>query len=97
MTLGPQEIKVSDQRDANRYEIRVDGELAGFCKYELQADKLVLPHTQIDPAFEGRGIGGKLVAYALEDAHSRHLQVVPACSFVAWYMRTHVGVRVEGR
>ncbi len=86
---GQQDITISDNSDVSRYEVRIDGEVAGFCQYERRDDRLIFPHTEIGPAFEGRGIGGKLVAYALDDARARHLQIIPKCSFIASYIRSH--------
>ena len=78
-----------DNKAKSRYEAHLEGQLAGFCAYELLADRAVLPHTEIAPAFEDRGVGGELVAYALDDLRSRHLKVVPTCSFVGAYIRSH--------
>jgi predicted GNAT family acetyltransferase len=49
----------------------------------------VFPHTEVEPAFEGRGIASRLARRALDDARQRGLQVVPACSFFRVYLRRH--------
>jgi predicted GNAT family acetyltransferase len=43
----------------------------------------------VPPALEGHGIGNRLASFALEEARSQHLTVVPACPFVAAYIRHH--------
>ena len=48
-----------------------------------------LVHTEIDPAFEGHGLGSHLAAGALDDARQRGLTVVPLCPFVTAYLRRH--------
>ena len=48
-----------------------------------------LVHTEIDPAFEGQGLGERLVAGALEDLRARGLKLVPQCPFVRAYLRRH--------
>jgi hypothetical protein len=40
-------------------------------------------------SFEGRGIGGRLVAWALEDLRRRGLRIAVECPFVASYLRRH--------
>jgi uncharacterized protein len=50
---------------------------------------VVLIHTDIDPAFEGHGLGSRIVAGALDDIRARGLSVVPSCSFVRSYLRRH--------
>ncbi len=46
-------------------------------------------HTVIDPAFEGQGMGSRLVKAALDDVRQRGERVVPQCAFVADYIRRH--------
>jgi predicted GNAT family acetyltransferase len=46
-------------------------------------------HTEVPEALEGHGIAGKMAQFALEDAHARHLAVIPRCPFVAGYIRRH--------
>ncbi len=74
----------------SRYEIRVDDVLAGFALYVIdQEGRLVFPHTEIDPAFAGRGLGTILVAKAMEDVAARGETVVPRCPFVVRYLQQH--------
>jgi predicted GNAT family acetyltransferase len=72
----------------SRYEIRLDDTVAGFVDFEPdESGELVFPHTEIDPAFEGRGLGTTLVAQALADVAARGETVVPECPFVVEYLR----------
>jgi predicted GNAT family acetyltransferase len=82
-------VEVSDQLTANRYEARVDGSLAGFTEYELTYDSIVFTHTEVDAAFEGRGVAGELARQALDDVRRRRLHVVPLCPFIASWIRRH--------
>ncbi|WP_019608246.1 GNAT family N-acetyltransferase [Nocardiopsis sp. CNS-639] len=80
---------VVDVRDRKRYEIRVDGEVAGFAEYILTDDMVTFTHTEIDPAHEGRGLGGTLVRGALDDVRPRGLMVLPLCPFVKGWIQRH--------
>ena len=82
-------FRVIDNPSRSRYELRLGEALAGFIAYQAEADALVLVHAEVDPAFEGRGLGSRLVAGALDDIRARGLAVVPVCSFVASYLRRH--------
>lgn len=76
---------------AGQYEIHVDGQLAGFTKFRPRdGGKLVFPHTEIDPAFAGRGLGSILVGDALADVAQREEILVPRCPFVIKYLEGHV-------
>lgn len=80
---------MSDNPAERRYEVRVDGELAGFSQYRPRSQALAFIHTEIDDRFEGQGLGGKLVSFALDDARSRGLAVLPFCPFVKGYIERH--------
>jgi predicted GNAT family acetyltransferase len=81
---------VRNAPEAHRYEIVEDGAVAGFAEYlEVRGGRIVFTHTEIDPAFEGRGFGSQLIAFALEDARDRELLIVPICPFVARHVHRH--------
>ena len=73
----------------DRYVVAVDGRRIGLLDYRRRGDVLDLHHTEIDPAFEGRGFGAALVGDALADIRAKGLRVRPTCSFVAAYLRRH--------
>jgi hypothetical protein len=80
---------VTDNAERERYEIHVDGSLAGFAEYRGHTDTRTFTHTEVDERYEGQGIGGRLVHDALEDAREKGLKVIPMCPFVKAYMGRH--------
>jgi uncharacterized protein (DUF924 family)/predicted GNAT family acetyltransferase len=86
------DIPVQHHPEAGRFEAVVDGHLA-LCSYYRQGDTLVLPHTEVPPALQGRGLAAALVAAALAWARHQGLRVRPSCSYVATYMRRHAETR----
>jgi uncharacterized protein len=83
------EVVVSDVPDSNRFEARIDGQLAGFAEYTRTASLVVYSHTEVDSAFEGKGVGGALARTALDDARKRAVKVLATCPFIAGWMRRH--------
>jgi predicted GNAT family acetyltransferase len=81
-------ITVTHNRDESRYEATVDGHLS-VCEYEVVDDKMVFTHTLVPPELRGRGIAEQLVRAGLEDARKAGRKVVPACSYVAVFIRRH--------
>jgi predicted GNAT family acetyltransferase len=73
---------------ASRFEASVQGQLC-VLEYQRRDGVLVMPHTFVPPALQGRGIAAELVHTALEWARIEGLRVVPRCSYVAAYMRRH--------
>lgn len=78
-----------DNPAEHQFEIRADGELAGFAAYREGERAIVFTHTEIDPAYEGKGLGSVLVRGALEEARSRGSAVLPACPFVRSFVERH--------
>jgi predicted GNAT family acetyltransferase len=82
-------VAVADHPERERYEITADGEPAGFTQYRRRPQLIALVHTEIDPAFEGRGLASILIRFALDDARARQDAVLPFCPFVNAYIKKH--------
>jgi uncharacterized protein len=80
---------VTDNPDESRYEIHVDGALAGFAEYRRHDDHITFTHTVIDDAYEGQGLGSALSRAVLDEARGAGFAVHPACPFVARYIKRH--------
>jgi uncharacterized protein len=83
------DVTVADQPERRRYEIELDGQLAGFLTYRVADGVITHRHTEVDPAYGGRGLGSRLVRYALDDARRRALRVKPLCPFVTAFIERH--------
>lgn len=84
------EITVRRNDEAGRYEVRVGDVLAGFTEFTPDArGRQRFPHTEIDPAFRGRGLAQIVVAEAMADEARRGETVVPLCPVVVKYLREH--------
>lgn len=81
--------RVQDVPSAERFEIEAGGELAGFAEYRRRGGLIAFVHTEIDPRFEGRGLGSTLIVYALDSARDARLQVLPFCPFVRGFIDRH--------
>jgi predicted GNAT family acetyltransferase len=79
---------VDNEREL-RYEWWEGGQRVGSIAYRTEPGVRVLVHTEVEPRFEGRGVGARLVAAALDDLRARGLLLVPLCPFVAAYVRRH--------
>ncbi len=83
------EPQVTDNPDESRFEIRADGELAGFAQYHLRGSQIAFIHTETDDRFRGHGLASQLVEEALDAARERHLTVLPYCPFVRSWIAGH--------
>ena len=83
------EMTITDNTDERRYEARDGEHLAGFAAYIPAGELLVFSHTEVFPAFEGRGVGSALARAGLDDARARGLTVMPPCPFVHGWINRH--------
>ncbi len=74
---------------AQRFEARIGGRLAGFTEYRAIRGRLILFHTEVDPAFEGRGVGTRLAAGVLDEIRARNLKVTVKCPFITAFLERH--------
>ncbi len=84
------DVVTSHNRDQHRYEAHIDGELAGFAEYQLTDALVVFTHTEVDSAFEGKGVGSAIARYALDDVRAAgERQVLPLCPFIKGWIGKH--------
>ncbi|MGA0570683.1 GNAT family N-acetyltransferase [Variovorax sp. VNK109] len=83
------DITFTNNAEKHRYEIHSDGQLAGFCEYNVLTDALMFTHTEVLPAFEGQGLGSRLAKHVLDDVRVQGKHVIPVCQFIAGYLRKH--------
>ena len=74
---------------ADRYEIWVGGDRAGFTSYELQDGAIAFMHTSIGDQFEGKGLASALIGAALDDVRASGRSVLPFCPFVRSFLQRH--------
>ena len=80
---------VSLNADKQRYEILVDGTLAGITQAVEDGEIVTMPHTKVFDEFEGQGLASALVTGALDDIRARGLKIVAECPYVANFVVKH--------
>ena len=76
---------VIDNAVRSRYELALDGGVA-FLDYQRAGNVRVLTHSEVPQALRGRGIGGELVAGALQLVREQGMRVKPRCSYVVRFI-----------
>ncbi|WP_327071178.1 GNAT family N-acetyltransferase [Kitasatospora sp. NBC_01302] len=80
---------VRNNPDRSRFEITEDGALAGFAEYFRHENEIAFIHTEVDPAFAGRGLAGRLARAALDAAREQRADVLPYCPFIRDWLTKH--------
>jgi predicted GNAT family acetyltransferase len=88
-TMAVVSNEVRHNPDRSRYELLIDGELVGIADYHVQGGVIVIPHTEIDRAKRGNGLGAELVKGTLDDIRRSGRAVVPQCWYVAEFIDEH--------
>lgn len=87
---APLPVHVVDVPERDRYEARLDdGTVAGFAVYQRVPGVVVVLHTEVEPAHEGRGVASALAAGALDLLRAAGETIVPLCPFFRAYLQRH--------
>ncbi len=89
MTDIADDLRVADNPAESRYEAILDGRLVGVSEYDLEGDRIVFVHTEVDSSVEGKGVGSRLAQAALDDVRRRGLTLVADCPFIAAWLKRH--------
>ena len=84
------DVTVKENADAHRYEAITDGdEVAGFVEYVDHRGTRLLFHTEVDDAYEGRGVGSTLAREVLYQALGNNLTLRVTCPFLKGWIERH--------
>lgn len=81
--------EVRNNTALERFEIYVDGALAGYAEYQDTANERAFVHTEIYPRHEGQGYGRVLVEAALNATRDEGYGVLPMCPMVHHFIEAH--------
>ncbi len=86
----PTPVTVTDNPERHRFEAADDsGVLAGFVEYARRDGTLELVHTEVDDAFQGRGVGAALVQGVLDELRGHDARVAVSCPFISTWLEKH--------
>lgn len=76
--------------DANRYTLRIDGQLVAVADYVINGDSISFNHTYTQPTHRGQGLAGEIVTYAVDDVEATSdRRIVPMCWYVGKWFDEH--------
>ena len=75
--------------DGDRFTISVDGKTVGSTYFADRDGTRVFYHTEVDDAYQGRGLATILVGEAVRATHNAGMRIVPVCDVVAGYVEKH--------
>jgi uncharacterized protein len=82
------DLPVTHQPEQSRFVVELDDDLAEAA-YHRSGREVHFTHTEVPPAFEGKGVGSRLAKAALDWAVAERLAIVPQCPFITAYVKRH--------
>ncbi len=77
------EVKQNNKETKGEFVATFDGQKAGLMTYSWAGDdKIIIDHTEVEPAYNGKGVGKAMVYKAVEFARENNLKIIPLCPFV---------------
>lgn len=57
---------------------------AGMMSYSIATPQLIIiDHTEVEPAYNGKGVGKQLLYKIVEVARQKNIKIIPLCPFAA--------------
>jgi predicted GNAT family acetyltransferase len=76
------QIDQFDRENKGFFKAEIDGEVAGRMTYSRAGnDKIIIDHTEVYPAYNGKGVGKELVMAAVDFAREHNLKIIPLCPY----------------
>lgn len=87
-------VEVVGEGLIHSYAVRLEDEVAragraDFVESDTDERARIFFHTEVDSAFNGRGLAGILIRAALSDAIDEGIVVVPVCPLFVAHLRKH--------
>jgi uncharacterized protein len=89
MTTDKTGAEATVTTEDGKYTIAVDGKTVGLADFADRDNQRVFYHTEIDPAYGGRGLATILIEEALNEARGEGKRIVPVCSMVGTVLKKH--------
>lgn len=83
------DVEVRDNPAQNRFDLLVDGTVGGFAAYHVRDGRVIITHSEVDPAHRGEGLGSELAVGTLDQLRDRGATVVTMCPFFHRYVSQH--------
>ena len=77
-----QEVKIEVNDKNGFFYIEIDGKVVAKMTFVFAGtDKIIVDHTEVNDAFEGKGFGKIMVEKAVEYARENEIKIIPLCPF----------------
>jgi hypothetical protein len=84
------EIKLTEDQTKGVAIAKENGKKAGKMTYSITSGGfIIIDHTEVEPSFNGKGVGKQLLYKIVEMAREKNIKIMPLCPFVkAMFQKT---------
>ena len=76
------EVTQKNRETKGEFIATFDGKKAGLMTYSWAGDdKIIIDHTEVEPSYNGKGVGKEMVYKAVEFAREKGIKILPLCPF----------------
>lgn len=88
------EVKQHNWETKGEFLAKMEGQKAGLMTYSWAGeDRIIIDHTEVEPAYNGKGVGKELVYKAVEFAREKNLKIIPLCPFAKAMFQKNEDIR----
>lgn len=78
------EILVQENASKGFAIAQENGKQVGMMTYSIAGEELIIiDHTDVDPQFNGKGVGKQMLMKIVEMARAKNIKIIPLCPFAA--------------
>jgi predicted GNAT family acetyltransferase len=82
--------ELTHETDAQRYVLRIDGQIAAVADYRVNGSAISFNHTYTAPNLRGNGLAAEVVEFAVDDVEATSdRRIVPMCWYVGEWFDKH--------
>lgn len=82
------EIQISESESKGMAWANENGVQVGAMTYSIAGPELIIiDHTDVEPAYNGKGVGKQLLYKIVEMARQKNIKIIPLCPFAASLFR----------
>lgn len=71
-----------------------NNERAGMMTYSIAgAALIIIDHTEVEPAYNGKGVGKQMLYKIVEMARGKNIKIIPLCPFAASVFKKEVDIK----
>jgi uncharacterized protein len=78
------EILLKEESTKGFAMARENNKRAGIMTYSIAgAALIIIDHTEVEPAYNGKGVGKQMLCKIVEMARDKNMKIIPLCPFAA--------------